>query len=387
MGYANAQRTLDIIRVLAEFISQPQYKDVVTMFGIMNEPLGDPMGQDALSRFYMESYNIIRRAGGGTGEGNGVWISLHDGFFGRAPWEGFLPNADRVTLDTHPYLCFGEQSAAPMSSYAQTPCTTWGHLVNNSMANFGLTNAGEFSNAVTDCGLFLNGVNLGTRYEGDYTPGSWPRIGDCSEWTDYTRYSDQMKSDIRQFALASMDALQHYFFWTWRIGETLRSGRVETPAWSYQLGLREGWMPTDPRDADGVCGNSSPWTPPLQPWQTGGAGAGDIPPSVTEALAWPPPEIRNGGPIESLPRYTQTGALPTLTGMAITAGPSETITRTVDIGNGWNNPADTVGFAVEIPGCTYLDPWVTPAAAPPSPLCAAARREAAQEPAVTLPPS
>ena len=50
MGYANAQRTLDIIRVLAEFISQPQYKDVVTMFGIMNEPLAAPMGQDQLSR-------------------------------------------------------------------------------------------------------------------------------------------------------------------------------------------------------------------------------------------------------------------------------------------------------------------------------------------------
>jgi glucan 1,3-beta-glucosidase len=50
MGYANAQRTLDVIRVLAEFVSQPQYKDVVTMFGIMNEPLGDPMSLDALTR-------------------------------------------------------------------------------------------------------------------------------------------------------------------------------------------------------------------------------------------------------------------------------------------------------------------------------------------------
>lgn len=50
MGYANAQRSLDIIRVLAEFISQPQYKDVVTMFGITNEPQGSVVGQDALTR-------------------------------------------------------------------------------------------------------------------------------------------------------------------------------------------------------------------------------------------------------------------------------------------------------------------------------------------------
>ena len=39
MGVANAERGLDYIRVLAEFISQPQYRDVVPFFGIMNEPM------------------------------------------------------------------------------------------------------------------------------------------------------------------------------------------------------------------------------------------------------------------------------------------------------------------------------------------------------------
>lgn len=154
----------------------------------------------------MEAYKIIRAAGG-TGEGNGPFISFHDGFLPRSQWANFIPNADRITLDTHPYLCFGGQSTAPMSSYANTPCSTWGGAVNTSMRAFGLTNAGEFSNAVTDCGLFLNGVNLGTRYEGDY-PGVWPRQGSCTPWTDYQNYSPAMKADIKQFALASMDALQ-----------------------------------------------------------------------------------------------------------------------------------------------------------------------------------
>jgi hypothetical protein len=36
MGIANAQRTLDTIRVIAEFISQPQYSDVVVMFGLVS---------------------------------------------------------------------------------------------------------------------------------------------------------------------------------------------------------------------------------------------------------------------------------------------------------------------------------------------------------------
>lgn len=50
MGYANAQRTLNYIRIIAEFISQPQYKDVVPIFGILNEPQASTIGQDPLSR-------------------------------------------------------------------------------------------------------------------------------------------------------------------------------------------------------------------------------------------------------------------------------------------------------------------------------------------------
>jgi len=76
------------------------------------------------------------------------------------------------------------------------------------MGAFGLTGAGEFSNAVTDCGLWVNGVGLGTRYEGTYTPGTWPVVGNCSTWTDWQKWNSTMKASIQQFALASMDALQ-----------------------------------------------------------------------------------------------------------------------------------------------------------------------------------
>lgn len=54
MGYANAQRTLDYIRILTEFISQPQYRDVVVMFGILNEPSGSPsIGSTQLDGLYV----------------------------------------------------------------------------------------------------------------------------------------------------------------------------------------------------------------------------------------------------------------------------------------------------------------------------------------------
>jgi glucan 1,3-beta-glucosidase len=155
---------------------------------------------------YLEAYNIVRTAGG-TGEGKGPIVSIHDGFFSREQWNDVFPNADRLALDSHPYIAFGGQSSADMDTYADRPCQMWGKGFNQSLANFGLIGAGEWSNAVTDCGLFLNGVNLGTRYEGTYE-GDFPRQGDCAEWTDWTKYSDSMKAALKDFNMASMDALQ-----------------------------------------------------------------------------------------------------------------------------------------------------------------------------------
>lgn len=48
MGMANAQRTLNYIRIITEFISQDEWKDVVVMFGIINEALITTIGTDEL---------------------------------------------------------------------------------------------------------------------------------------------------------------------------------------------------------------------------------------------------------------------------------------------------------------------------------------------------
>ena len=52
MGIANAQRTMDYIRYITEFISQEGYTDVVQMFGPINEPLMGIIGRDQLTRLY-----------------------------------------------------------------------------------------------------------------------------------------------------------------------------------------------------------------------------------------------------------------------------------------------------------------------------------------------
>jgi glucan 1,3-beta-glucosidase len=113
-------------------------------------------------------------------------------------------------------------------------------------------------------------------------------------------------------------------------------------------------MPTDPRTSIGACNNSNPWSGTLAPWQTGGAGAGSINPSVTSTLAWPPATISNAGPASLLPTYTPTGTIPTLAVPTFTASNPAT---TFNAGNGWLNAQDTGGAYVPIVGCTYPDPW------------------------------
>lgn len=157
----------------------------------------------------MQAYKKIRAASG-VGEMNGPVMSIHEAFVGVGAWPGVFPNADRLALDYHPYLCFGtgSQSNAPMSTYATTPCDSWGATMNGSMSNFGLTVAGEWSLAVTDCGKWLTGVNLGTRYEGTAPYDNLTPAGKCSDWTTYTNWSPALKNDYKVFAMASMDALQ-----------------------------------------------------------------------------------------------------------------------------------------------------------------------------------
>lgn len=78
------------------------------------------------------------------------------------------------------------------------------------MGTYGMTAAGEFSNAINDCGLFLNGVNKGARYDGTfaYYTGANAGAGACVEWMDVARWSTSTKAALKQVALSSMDAMQ-----------------------------------------------------------------------------------------------------------------------------------------------------------------------------------
>jgi len=366
MGFANAQRSLDYMRIITEFISQPEYLDLIPIFGIVNEALLTTIGQAELTSFYLQAHNMIRGITG-YGQGNGPYISIHDGF-NLGLWAGFLPGSDRIILDTHPYLAFdGQTNTAPVvtddglgepgGTWPSQACA-WGSSMNQSQVGFGVTISGEFSSSYVECGLFLSGTTV---------PGT--DTGDCLPFVQWQNWNATFKEGILDFTLASMDALQNWWYWTWKVGNSSTSNTVEAPLWSYQLGLQNGWIPTDPRKSVGKCkalnAPQEPFPGTYSSWQTGGAGAGTIAPSVSASFPWPPATLSGvaGDIYAALPTYTPTSTISTL--------PPAQLTPTASEGDGWFNPKDTAGAMITVSGCTYPNAWDSAGAVAPTAACPA----------------
>ncbi|KAK4701542.1 glucan 1,3-beta-glucosidase, partial [Phenoliferia sp. Uapishka_3] len=380
MGVANAQRTLNYIRTLVEFISQPEYKDVIPMFSVLNEPYALTIGVDVLRHFYIESYNMIREITG-FGEGNGPFITFHDGFVAQAVdvaqggWDGFLPGMDRVAIDQHAYLCFSTPNNDSVGYDSAKPCQYWASKFNTSTQQFGLSMGGEWSLAINDCGLWLNNVGNGARYDGTYyVPGNvtapaFAAVGTCDQWNDWESWTDATKEGLQAVVRGHMDALRHSFFWTWKTGYSNIMGKIANPMWNYQLGLAQGYVPKDPRLSVGSCevlvqqqgaSMSNNPAPSLSAWMTGGSGAGTLLPSASAQLssfsAWPPASL-GITPVVNLPTYTATAAsISTLSAATPTSYPAG-YSSVTGVGNGWEDASDTSPWYTSVAGCTYPDPW------------------------------
>ena len=170
----------------------------------------------------------------GYGEGNGPYIVIHDGF-NLDLWGDFPHGTDRMVLDTHPYLAFdGQPNTSPVVAddglgepggiWPSQACS-WGSQVNNrsdflcpfrvkqtltdlrtSQLNFGVTISGEFSASYTECGLFLSGATDDSTVQGN-----------CTTFIEWQNWNQTFIEGIRVFAEAEMDALQNWWFWTWKV--------------------------------------------------------------------------------------------------------------------------------------------------------------------------
>lgn len=151
------------------------------------------------------------------------------------------------------------------NAHLSTACSKAGTLGDFS-SNHIWTIVGEWSLASTDCAKYvsshhpnsintydffryLNGRGVGARYDGSHSGSSY--IGSCSGKTGSgSSFSNDYKTFLRKFFEAqrsSYEAGAGWVYWTWKA--------ENADDWSYQAGLKYGWIPRDPteRKYPNVC--------------------------------------------------------------------------------------------------------------------------------------
>ena len=258
-GAKNAERALDIHKKLATFFAQDRYKNIIAFYGLGNEP-GMKIDLDELVQWTDKAYSVVSKAGVTAPQ------IFSDSMRGLPTWQGKLGGkGDKLVIDTHMYAIFDPNLIAlEHSKKISLACKDWSGLIVNSMSGsggFGPTMVGEWSQADTDCTLHLNGVGMGSRWEGTFsdTMGT-PRCptGDksCScdkANADPSTYSDDYRLFLKTFAIAQMDAFEKsygWFYWTWKT-ETAHQ-------WSYEAGLKGKFMPAVAYERDWDCSKAVP---------------------------------------------------------------------------------------------------------------------------------
>jgi glucan 1,3-beta-glucosidase len=257
-GDLNAQRTLDVHHKLSVFFAQPRYKNVVTMYGLVNEPRNVELDTQRVVNWTQTAITQIRS------DNISAVIVFGDGFMGLDNWQGKLQGNANLLLDVHQYVIFNvDQLSLGHRDKLNFACAAWTQQSQRSMnkeTGFGPTMCGEWSQADTDCTQYINNVNVGTRWEGTYDTGNsstailkpqCPVQGKCScdpANADPSTYTDDYKKWLYQFAIGQMDAFEAgwgWFYWTW---ETEKATQ-----WSYRRGLAAGILPKTAYDRDWSC--------------------------------------------------------------------------------------------------------------------------------------
>ncbi|OAA58373.1 Glycoside hydrolase, subgroup, catalytic core [Niveomyces insectorum RCEF 264] len=171
-GSLNAQRSLDIHNQLSRFFAQERYQNIVAFYGLVNEP-GITIPQSALADWTKQAVKIV--------SSNGVSASqvFSEALRGLPAWQGNLQGyGDSLVIDVHEYEIFDVNLIVMKhSDKVSFVCSTYTKQISASMdtaTGFGPTIVGEWSQADTDCALWVNGVGMGARWTGNFSGKSTP---------------------------------------------------------------------------------------------------------------------------------------------------------------------------------------------------------------------
>ena len=249
------ERTIRIIDQITARMAEDDMLDVVTGFGLLNEPFGD-CDMDVYTKFMDDALIVARR---NLGQDSKIYVAdrFASSKFNNGTWWLDEPN---TYLDSHVYHVF----APTVRTYDPIQ-----HLKR-------VCHPEEPENTISDCCFQDPPANtkpsqgvrrISTEWSAafDAMPGELLQVvmqGIAANGTApdfYRQVSPERGAFVSRFAQAQMVAMEDprvsggWFFWTWK---TEGGAYAE---WDYSQGLREGWMPpiVDPNTASadvfGTC--------------------------------------------------------------------------------------------------------------------------------------
>lgn len=263
-GAENGKRSLDVHDRLTKFFAQDRYKNIITHYGLANEPRMTGLKTSDVIEWTESAYKIVRD------NGVNALVIFGDGFMGLDNWQGLMTGYDDMVLDVHQYVIFNkDQIDFTHQKKVEYACKGWTDQAELSLdptRGYGPTLFAEWSQADTDCAKFLTGVGWGNRWEGTYSsgddatsvlsPGCPTKDDSCScssANADPGDYSDEYKDFLRMFAEAQMHSFEKgwgWWYWTWKTESATQ--------WSYELGLKAGILPEKAYERDFNCDSDVP---------------------------------------------------------------------------------------------------------------------------------
>lgn len=252
-GDLNADRSLEIHDRLSKFFAQDRYKNIISHYGLANEPKMTDLKASDVIDWTEKAYKVIRD--------NGVkaLAVFGDGFMGLENWQGKMTGYDDMVLDVHQYVIFNvDQIAFTHKKKVEYACEGWTEQAEISMdrsTGYGPTLFAEWSQADTDCQPLLNHGFSGSRWDGTLASVDSPKCpaGDdscsCSKPNaDPSEFSDEYKKFLQMFAEAQMHSFEKgwgWWYWTWKT--------ESAPLWSYKAGLEANILPKKAYEREFNC--------------------------------------------------------------------------------------------------------------------------------------
>lgn len=124
-GALNGQRTLDIHGQLSLFFAQERYRNIVTIYGLVNEPKLMSLPVQAVLDWNDKAIAIVRK------NGMKQYIAFGDGFLGLNKWNNMFKDVDSaLIMDTHQYVIFNvEQLAFTHQNKINMACQGWSSML------------------------------------------------------------------------------------------------------------------------------------------------------------------------------------------------------------------------------------------------------------------